>query len=230
MKVYEIKVKSYLLKDIHINNVQNEICKIIDKALSKNTKWLSFHKSNIFKNYCFDSFYPIEKDKLYKRGNIYTYTIRSIDKDLVNYFNEILANEYSESIKCITTEIRIVPKKFIEKIYSLTPMIIKDIAGYWRENISIDDFERKLKENAIKKYNQVNKTKIDEDFELYSSIEFKNKKPYAVSYKNIKLLGDKISLNISDDEIAQDIAYMLLGTGVGENNARGCGFVGYRWL
>ena len=109
-------------------------------------------------------------------------------------------------------------------------MIIKDSTGYWRENIYFDDFERKLKENAIKKYNQINQIKIDEDFELYTSIEFKNKKPYAVSYKNIKLLGDKVSLNISDNEIAQEISYMLLGTGVGENNGRGAGFMGYRWI
>ena len=230
MKVHEIKVKSYLLKDIHVDNIQNEICKIIDQSLAKNTKWLNFHKSNMFKNYCFDSMYPIEKDKLYKCGNIYTFTIRSIDKELANYFNEVLAHEYSDSIKCLTTEIRIIPKKFIEKIYSLTPVIIKDSTGYWRENISFDDFERKLKENAIKKYNQINQIKIDEDFELYTSIEFKNKKPYAVRYKNIKLLGNKVSLNISDNEIAQEISYMLLGTGVGENNGRGAGFMGYRWI
>ncbi len=230
MKVYEIKVKSYLLKDIDLNNIQNEICNIIDKALSRDDKWLEFHKKNIYKNYCFDAMYPIEKDKVYKCGNIYTFTIRTINKELADYFNTVLANEYNDLIKCLTTEIRILPKKIIEKIYSLTPVIIKNDSGYWRENLSLEDFEKRLKENLIKKYNYINNTKIDEDFDLYLSIEFKNKKPYAVNYKNIKLLGDKISINISDNKIAQDLAYMALGTGLCEFNSRGGGFMNYRWL
>ena len=44
------------------------------------------------------------------------------------------------------------------------------------------------------------------------------------------LLGDKISLNISDDKLAQDLAYMALGTGLLEVNSRGAGFTNYRWL
>ena len=50
-----------------------------------------------------------------------------------------------------------------------------------------------------------------------------------VPYKNVVLLGDKLSLTISKDERAQELAYMALGTGIGENNARGCGFLSYRY-
>lgn len=230
MKVYENKVKVYLLKDIKSEDVQIEICKIIDTALGKDDQWGEFHDENKFKNYCFDCLYPIPDDKVYKSGQIYTFTVRTIDTKLAHYFNQLLANEYNSTIKCLTTEIRIIPKKFIEKIYSLTPVVLKDDSGYWRDKLSLNDFERRLKVNLIKKYNAINNTKIDEDFELYTSIEFKNKKPCPIKYKNIKLLGDKISLNISDDKIAQDIAYMAIGTGILENNGRGSGFVNYRWL
>lgn len=230
MQVYEIKVKVFKLKDTQSEHVQTEICRIIDSALAKDERWLKFHNKNGFKNYCFDSMYPIEKDKLYKAGSIYTFTVRTINKDLANYLSKVLANEYSDKIKCLTTEVRIIPKKIIEKIYSLTPAIIKNESGYWRGNISLKEFERLLKENLIKKYNAINNTKIDEDFELYTSIEFKNSKPYKFNYKNIVLLGDKISLNISDEKIAQDIAYMALGTGLLENNSRGAGFVNFRYL
>lgn len=230
MKVYEIKLKVYLLKDININHIQNQICKIIDKCLARDDKWLEFHKKNEFKNYCFDSMYPLAEDKVYKQGNIYTLTIRTINKDLANYFNINLANEYNDSIKGLTTEIRIIPKKTIEKIYSLTPAIMKDSNGYWKQNLSLKDFERRLKENLIKKYNIINNTKIDEDFDLYTTLEFKNKKPCSINYKNIKLLGDKISMNISDEDISQDVAYMALGTGILELNSRGGGFVNFRYL
>ena len=92
------------------------------------------------------------------------------------------------------------------------------------------DFEKRLKENLIKKYNNLSDEKLDEDFELYTGLEFKNRKPIANEYKGIKLLGDKVSLNISENKTAQDLAYMCLGTGLLEMNARGYGFCNYRWL
>ena len=230
MRVYEIKEKVFLLKDINVSDAQSEICKIIDQCLARDKKWLEFHEKNKFKNYCFNSLYPIENDKVYKSGNIYTVIIRTTDKKLADYINKNLSNEQSENMKCLVSEIRVLPKKIISKIYTITPAILKNNTGYWKEETSIEDFERRLKENAIKKYNAINNTRIDESFELYNSIEFKNKKPIAMKYKNIKLLGDKISLDIADDRLSQDIAYMLLGTGILEFNSRGGGFVNFRWL
>lgn len=230
MEVYEIKLKVYTLIDINVEDAQNEVCKLIDSALIKNTDFLEFHKKNEFKNYCFDSLYPIEESKIYQKDKIYSVKVRTINRRLAKYLNDNLSKEYSDKLKSLTTEIRIVPKKIIEKIYSITPVILKDSSGYWKENLRLDDFERRLKENLIKKYNQVNETKVDENFDLYTSIEFKNKKPCKIKYKNINLLGDKISLNISDNNIAQNIAYMALGTGVLEFNSRGGGFVNFRCL
>lgn len=230
MNVYEIRLKIYMLKNIYSSDIQSEICSLMDNCLAKDTKWLNFHNENKFKDYCFDSMYPLEIDKIYKCGNIYTLTIRTINKDLANYFNNNLPNEYNQTIKGLTSQVRIIPKKIIEKIYSLTPVILKDDNGYWKNNLLLSEFENILKSNLIKKYNSINNTKIDENFELYTSIEFKNKKPIAIKYKDIKLLGDKISLNISDEKIAQEIAYMALGTGIMCNCSRGAGFMNFRYL
>ena len=43
------------------------------------------------------------------------------------------------------------------------------------------------------------------------------------------LLGDKLSLTASQNESAQELLYMALGTGMGENNTGGCGFLSYRF-
>ncbi len=161
MKVYENKVKVYFLKDVKCEDIQIEICKIIDSALVKDDQWKEFHNKNQFKNYCFDCPYPIPADKVYKSGQIYTFTVRTIDAELANYLNQLLANEYNSTIKCLTAEKRIIPKKFIEKIYSLTSVVIRDDLGYWKDKLSLKDFERRLKENLIKKYNNINNTKID---------------------------------------------------------------------
>ncbi|QAA33499.1 CRISPR-associated endoribonuclease Cas6 [Clostridium manihotivorum] len=230
MEVFEVKLKLFLLKDVQFTEIQSKISSFIDMGLAKDEKYLEFHNENKFKNYCFDSLYPIEKDKIYNSGKIYTLTLRTVGEDLAKFFLERLKNEYDENFKGLTAEVRIVPKKHIEKIYSITPMLIKNDCGYWKGKITLDEFERRLKENLIKKYNSIANEKIDEDFQLYTSIEFKNRKPISTSYKQIKLLGDKISINISDDKRAQDLAYMSLGTGIAEMNPRGYGFVNYRWL
>ncbi|MCR8744479.1 CRISPR-associated endoribonuclease Cas6 [Romboutsia lituseburensis] len=230
IQVYQISCKVFTLKNILTQDAQCEICKIIDSSLSKNKDWLEFHKTNEYKNYCFDSLYPIPKDKIYKSNQIYTFTIRTINEELARYLQKILANEFNDTIKCLTTKIKIIPKKFIEKIYSISPMIMKSDNGYWKNNLSLRDFEKRLIENLIKKYNRINNTKIDEDFEFYTTLEFKNRKPCTMNIKNVKLLGDKISLNISDNEIAQELAYMSLGVGLLECNSRGAGFMNYRWL
>lgn len=230
MKVFEIKLKVYLLQDIMFENIQSEISSFIDGALGKNAELKKFHERNEFKNYCFDGLYPIEKNKVYSSDNIYTITLRTINKDLADFFVNKLVNEYSKTIKGLTCEIRIIPKKIIEKIYSITPVIMKDKNGYWKGNLSLQEYEKRIIENLIKKYNYFMNSKINENFQLYDSISFKNKKPIPSNYKNVTLLGDKISLNISQEALAQEIAYMSLGTGVLEMNARGYGFVNYRWL
>ena len=230
MNVFQIKLKVFILQDISIEDSQSTISSFIDSTLIKSQKLLEYHESNKFKGYCFDAPYPLEEDKIYKRNNIYTITIRTIEKDLAEFFTNKLANEFDDKIKGLTSEIRILPKKHIEKLYSITPAIMKNEDGYWKNKIKIDEFERRLKENLIKKYNSAMDTKIEENFQLYTTIEFKNKKPISTNYKNIKLLGDKISLNIAENENAQKIAYMSLGTGIFEMNARGYGFVNYRWL
>lgn len=230
MDVFQIKLKIFLLKDIKVEDSQEIISGFIDKGMSSDHVFLEFHESNKFKGYCFDLPYPIEESKIYKKDNIYTVTIRTIDKDLADFFANKLVNEFNDNLKGLTSEIRILPKKHIEKLYSITPTIMKNSEGYWKGKISLEEFERRLKVNLIKKYNSITDSKIDENFELYSTIEFKNKKPIGAKYKNVKLLGDKISLNISENENAQKLAYMSLGTGVFEMNARGFGYVNYRWL
>ena len=118
----------------------------------------------------------------------------------------------------------------IQMLYTLTPVILKDEKGYWRTHKSLKDFEERLKANLIKKWNVFEGDKLDEDFPLYTSLEFLNQGPIVMEYKGIKLLGDKIRLQIADNKRAQDLAHFALGVGVCEMNSRGCGFANYRWL
>ena len=209
-------------------HAQEKIEEILDKCLSSTEKFQKFHKINKFKNYTFNSFYKLEKDGIYKEGKIYSVKIRTIDEDLAEYFKKNLSNEYTHYIKGLTTESKKLRKKPIEKIYSLTPIVIKTDRGYWKGHLSLEEFERRLRENLIKKYNYYFNTNLDEDFELFNRIEFNNRKPISTSYKNIRILGDKLTLYIAENETAQKLTYLSLGTGLGEMNARGYGYMNYK--
>lgn len=230
IRVFEIRIKVYLLKDIPLSEVLAKEAEYIDSALAQNEKWLEYHEANQYKNYCVGGLCPVEKDGIYKSDHIYTITVRTVDSELAQYFSKVLRNHYTDAIKGLTVENRILPKKVIGEIYSLTPVIQKSDEGYWKNRISLEEFERRLFENAVKKYNQYTGKKIEEDFQLYTNIVFLNKKPIANEYKGIRLLGDKVNLKIADHAQAQELAYFLLGTGLGEMNSRGMGYCNYRWL
>ena len=230
MDVYQIRLKLYLFCDIRMKDVSSKLSAFIDQSLAKNEAFLELHQTNCFKNYVFDSFYPIEKDKVYKKDALYQITIRTIDKTLAFFFSEKLVNDYNADMKAVTSDIYIIPRKIIDKIYSITPVVIKDDHGYWKEHLSLTAYEKRLKENIIKKYNFAMNTKIIEDFPFYLSLEFMNQKPIAVHYKNITLLADKIGLHIESDQMSQELAYFSLGVGLCEMNARGFGFVNYQYL
>ncbi|MFI3211123.1 MAG: CRISPR-associated endoribonuclease Cas6, partial [Peptostreptococcaceae bacterium] len=180
--VFELAVKVFLKEDIKFEDCLSELSNLIDKVLSKNEKYLEFHNENKYKNYTFDMLYPLSTNKVYEKENIYTFRIRTIDPELLNYIIKNLENEYSDTIKVLTILQKIIPIKKIEKVYSITPVVLKFDEGFWRTHTSIKDVKRRLKDNLIKKYNSYYETKIEEDFELFEIIIIKNNKPIKANY------------------------------------------------
>lgn len=230
INIYELKVKIYLLENIAYQKIQTAISSYIDRCLSQSQEFLEFHKEKKYKNYVFSNPFPLEKDGVYKEGNVYSVTIRTVEQELAEYLNKILPNTYTNLVKGLTVETRTLPRKTLEKIYTITPAILKNDQGYWRKCFSIEEFERRLKENLIKKFEAFTGEMVDRQIELYRQLEFLNRKPIAMEYKNVHLVGDKICLYIEDNQQVQDIFYFAIGVGILENNSRGYGFCNYRWL
>lgn len=229
--VFEVTLFVYLLKDIRAEDQFAKIGSFVDKGMTQQPELLEFHQKNCYKNYCWNLFHPIEKDKLYKKDAMYRFQLRTVDSNLAEFFSNKLVNCCSDEIKGLKAEIKIVPRNPIEKIYSLTPVILKDAEkGYWKTHLSLKIFEKRLKENLWKKYNAFTGKKPNEDFPIYNTVIFLNKTPIALKYKNITFLGDKLELIIDQNETAQRLAYFSLGTGLLELNARGGGFMNYRWV
>lgn len=207
MQVYELTIKVYLSENILYKNMYYELSQVIDKTLSSNSKFLELHNKNCFKNYCFNGLYPLESDRIYKVDGIYSFQIRTIDKELFEFLSNRMSNIFTSKIKVLKIDIKIIKKKHIAKIYSITSVTMKTDNGYWKGNITLEQYESKLRSNLYKKYRDFTGEDIDESYPIFNSIEFKNIKPVSFEYKSINLLGDKISLNIADDEISQKIAY-----------------------
>ncbi|MGN6712658.1 CRISPR-associated endoribonuclease Cas6 [Anaerocolumna jejuensis] len=229
--VYHIDCKIYLLSNIPYNHILSEISAYVDTALSSDSKMLEFHRSYQYKNYVLSGFKELEADKYYKEGKVYTFSLRCVQKELCDFFLWKLPNSQTITMKGLVSAVKIIPPLFIERLYTITPALIKvEEAGYWKGNLPFDGYEKRLFANSVKKYKQLTGEEIDENFTLYSRIQFLNQKPVANQYKGITFLGDKLELYISDNEMAQKISYMLLGTGIMENNSRGYGFLNYAAL
>ena len=205
----------------------------------------NYHNSKIYKEYCFDSLFPLEEDKIYKKDKEYFFRIRSINQKIANYFLDTLLSFQTIDIECLSLNAKTIEKKLIEKLYTITPILMKTDEGYWQYSMTFEDFEKRLKINCLKKYlyftqksddleidkellKRLGENKSD-DIDLFTNIKFINKKPITIIYKGRKLVGDKVELQIANNERAQDIAYMLLGTGLLENCTRGCGFLGFKF-
>ena len=183
MLVYEYKCKILFKKNLNYEDFSEKMASFIDSVISKDDIFLKLHQSTGYKNYVFDMAYKPEKDKVYKIEKIYTVRIRTINKELVHYLYKNMRSSDSEYIHCIGGEFRVIPKKIFEKVYTLTPALIKSKEGYWEDNISRDEYEERIKVNLIKKYNDFTGEKLDENFKLYESLEFKNEKPVKFNYK-----------------------------------------------
>lgn len=230
INVMQIRLKMYLLEDIPAVRMQAETAAFLDKELVQNKRLAKLHNENKYKNYCYDSLYPIEPDKIYHKDKIYTLTIRTSDAELARFFGNQAVNGHTGAIKALTSETKLIPQKHIDLLWPLLPVILKCENGYWKDTLSIEQYEERLKVNLLKKWKQFFGENLSEDFELFTGIEFLNKSPIAIEYKGIRLLGDKPRLHVAENETAQKLAQLAIVAGLGEMNARGYGFCNYRWL
>lgn len=229
IQLWLLELKLYLLEDIDKKDCLSKITYFIDSTLKKDEVYLKYHNGRFPKGYVFNSFYPIEKDK-YKVGNIYTVQIRTINEELKNFFMRNLKDNITNELKGLVISERKLEYKYIDKLVSVTPIIVKTENAYWRGNLTTEDFLNRIKNNLIKKYKRFYDENLDENEELFEKIEFRNSVPIKCSYKNINLLGDKVVLTIAKNPTAQKLAFLSLGAGLSEMASRGYSYVTPRGL
>lgn len=228
MKIYEIRCKVYLLRDIYLNNLRDKIEKFMDKMFAICEETLEYHNERRYKEYCFGVLTPIEHEGVYKENKIYTFIIRTSNKNLSTFFMKNVPNNYTNEIRGLKCEINLIENICIESIYSLTPIIIKNDSGYWKNNMSVYTYVSRIENNLFKKYKSFVNKDFKEDFRPFADFTFINRTPIGCRYKTKTLLGDKVKIDFFNNPSSQEIAYSAIASGIGEMNSRGFGFVGYK--
>ena len=124
MKVYEYKVKIKLKNDLQYYELPDKLSYFIDSTLGENEEFLKYHGNSHYKGYVHDFLYPIESNGIYQKNKIYTMRIRMIEEKLVQYLMGKLAFHETNEFIAIGGEIKIIPKRNIQQLYSITPVIL----------------------------------------------------------------------------------------------------------
>ena len=186
MQYYNIKVAVLLKNDTQTFENYEKISKLISASMLKDQTLKQLHEENRYKNYVFCNLYPIEKDGIYKAGNIYTFQIRTIDFKLGLKIKQVLNNFQNEEFKVIVSDLESSTQRKINTLATLTPAIITSDKGDYLINNDMQLVKERILANAQKKYNQLYNEKIDMDF--IKSIKQTNNKPIKIPYKNINIL------------------------------------------
>lgn len=237
MKYFELICDTLIKDNLHFKTTLHAIAKYINYSLRQDRYYLNRYGNDELKPYCFGGFYPIQKDKIYKQGDIHKFTIRTIDEKLANLLIESLkSNTNNKSFQVLEVK-KISKNKFkVSEIYSATPVIVssslnkKGYPLYWtvQKDGDINRLQEKLNKSLIDKYNNFYESDLEYEYNFIEKIELKNRVPqniYIQRYdKELTLFGNKFKIIPKDDDHSQKLAFLALSLGLGESTKHGGGF------
>ncbi len=201
--------------------------------MAQDTKLKELHaKECVFKHYNFGNFYPIEKEKVYKKGNSYQFTLRSFDEQFIDSLSIVLRqNIDNPHFLVVETHKKTIKQFFISELYSATPVIVSVGNGlYWSidKDGDILKLQKQLNYNLEKKYKSFYGEPLKGVQNFIQLLEIKNKYPQSIYMKKenntIRFFGNKFRIVPNEDEVSQKLAFVALACGLGEKNSFGGGF------
>lgn len=218
MKYYELVVTALIKEDILLKGVQESIGRFLNESMLLDEELKSLHEKRTLKNYVFSGFYPIEKTKTYKAGNIYVFRIRSLQQSLLKKLECCMKRNKLGSLHVIAAEYKTFANKLIDSIYTVNPVIVTVNNRPWMQDDDVDLFVKRLEDNAEKKLKAFLHEEVS-NYHFIEGIEFTNLNPVPTSYKGITLLGHKVRVKVKSDEDSQKLAHVVLGAGLGEKGS-----------
>lgn len=237
MKFFELRCTAYLKEDIPFQESFNSLSKYISYSMAQSEVLKSLHNTIGYKFYTFGNFFPIEKAKTYKRGNTYTFTLRSPNNTLIDTLNTRLReNINNPHFLIVQTTKKTINKFFVSELYSVMPVIVTTPENhFWtmQKDGDILKLQKQLQDNLEKKYFAFYGEKPIVIQNFIQLLEIKNKKPQNIwtskkaknqEVKHFRFFGNKFRIVPNEDEVSQKLAFMALACGLGEKNSFGGGF------
>jgi len=233
MKYFELTCTAYLKKSIDFKESFEKLAKYISFSMAQNDNLKALHEKSGFKNYCFGGLLPVEAQKIYRQGNHYRFTVRSLDENLIDVLaDELRKNINNPDLQVLETVKKSYRQRFIQELYTVTPTIITTENNlFWtmEKDGDILRLQRQLHDNLEKKYQNFYGEKLEPLQNFIQLIEIKNRKPQTIQItkegKPIRFFGNKFKIIPHEDEISQKLAFIAMGAGLGEKNSFGGGFV-----
>ncbi len=190
------------------------------------------HDKKGFKYYCFGGLFPIEAAKIYKKGNSYTFSIRSLDERMIDSLSsELRKNIDNPNLLIVETTKRVQKQFFVSELYSVTPVVVTVENGFhWtmEKDGDILKLQKQLHDNLEKKYHDFYGETLKGVQNFIQLLEIKNRVPQNIQItknaKKIRFFGNKFKIIPNEDEVSQKLAFVALACGLGEKNSFGGGF------
>lgn len=232
MQYFELRCTSYLKNDIPFKESFEKLSKYISYSMAKDEISKAIHKREGFKHYCFGGIFPIEREKVYKKGFNYSFIIRSLDEQLIDALsNELRKNINNSNLLIVEAHKKIVKQFFVSELYSATPVIVTAEDGfYWtmEKDGDIMKLQKQLHDNLEKKYQDFYGEPIKAEQNFIQLLEIKNRVPQTIQItkndKKIRFFGNKFRIVPHEDEVSQKLVFLALGCGLGEKSSFAGGF------
>ena len=222
MQYFNLKVTALLKQDLQSMETYQRINDLISYLMLKDKTLKDLHEKNTYKNYVFCNLYPVQKDGIYKQNNIYFFDLRGIEFDKIMKLKQVMSDSENNYFKIIQINLQTHQKSDIKKLITLTPAIITTPKGDYDIKDDLNLVKDRMLANIQKKYKNIYDTPVDVGF--IKSIKKTNRNPIKIPYKNINMLGNKFEIEVKEDPMSQNLAYLALSVGILEKNSLGFGF------
>ena len=198
--------------------------------LTRNSEFVKYHDLPKFKYFCFSEIFPPTDFK--KDGKKY-FLISSPDRIFIKFIYSKLKELKKIRLGQHEFDIEVSKPfslKFLKRWITGSPIVLQVGRNiYWSKRFhSFDLFLKRLKENAIKKYNSFYNENLDFEEEIFDSFIFK--KQVAVhlrkEQREARIIGTKwIFEKRHYPKELRKFYKFILDCGLGEKNSMGFGFV-----
>ncbi|WP_066507023.1 CRISPR-associated endoribonuclease Cas6 [Abyssisolibacter fermentans] len=225
MNFYELRTTVFVKKDIHFRKIGYTLARHINYCMTKSDYLKELHIKKLPKLYCFDYLYPFEKDKIYSKGKVYVFRIRTPIDKIAQELRRTITFVETDEFKPLGVELRV--KKFysVEQMNTVTPAIATINNMNWTKDDNMDDLWSMIDNNLHRKAKMIFNDLPELKESPIEFLEQKNHKAVVMEYKHGKVLGNKFFMRFKQDDISQKLAYTALTCGLLEKaSSVGAGF------